>query len=73
MYACILIRAMRGRVAKVLESVKGIKGVAKAFLVYGRYDIVAFAEAPNFDSVTGISRGINAVEGVKSTETAVES
>ena len=72
MYACILIRAVDGRVAKVLESVKGIKGVVKAFSVYGRYDIVAFAEAPDFDSVAGISREINAVKGVKSTETAVE-
>jgi len=72
MYACVLIRAVRGRVAKVLEGVKGIKGVARAFPVYGRYDIVAFAEAPDFGSVKGISREINAVEGVKSTETAVE-
>jgi hypothetical protein len=34
MYACILIRAMPGKVVKVLEDVKGVKGVVKAFPVY---------------------------------------
>jgi len=72
MYACVLIRAMPGKVAKVLEAVKGVKGVAKSFTVYGRYDIVAFVEAPDFNSVSKISWEINAIKGIKSTETAIE-
>jgi len=72
MYACILIRAMPGKVVKVLGDVKGVKGVVKAFPVYGRYDIVAFVEAPDFNSVSKISGEINAIKGIKSTETAIE-
>jgi len=72
MYACILIRAMPGKVVKVLDEVKKVKGVVKAFPVYGRYDIVAFVDAPDFNSVSKISGEINAVKGIKSTETAIE-
>ena len=72
MYACILIRAIPGKVVKVLEDVKGVKGVVKAFPVYGRYDIVAFAEAPDYNSVSKVPSEINAIKGIKSTETAIE-
>jgi len=72
MYACILIRAMRGKVVKTLEGVKAVKGVVKAFPVYGRYDIVAFVDAADFNSVSKTSEEVNAVKGIKSTETAVE-
>ncbi|MEM2896883.1 MAG: Lrp/AsnC ligand binding domain-containing protein [Candidatus Bathyarchaeia archaeon] len=72
MYACILVRAMPGKVMDVLKAVKGIKGVIKAFPVYGRYDIVAFIEAPDFKSVSKISEKINAIEGIRSTETAIQ-
>jgi len=72
MEACILIRAMPGTVIKVLGMIKGMKGVTNAFAVYGRYDIVVFTEALDFKSVSDISGQINAIKGVKSTETAVE-
>lgn len=72
MQACILVRAMPGMVAKVLEGVRAVKGVVRAFPVYGRYDIVVFVEAPDYDSVKRISGEVNALKGVKSTETAVE-
>lgn len=72
MYACILIRAMPGKVTKVLENVKKCRGVVKAFPVYGRYDIVAFAEAPDYGSISKISMEINGIKGVKTTETAIE-
>ena len=72
MYACILIRAMHGRVVKVLEGIKAIEGVVKAFPVYGRYDIVAFIEASDFNSVSKTLGEINAIKDIKSTETAIE-
>jgi len=72
MYACILIRVIPGNIVKVLEAVKVVKGVVRAFPVYGRYDIVAFVEAPNFTSVIKIAEKINAIKGMKSTETAIE-
>nr|MDO8134448.1 Lrp/AsnC ligand binding domain-containing protein [Candidatus Njordarchaeum guaymaensis] len=72
MYACILIRVIPGNVLKVLEVVKGVKGVVKAFPVYGRYDIVAFVEASDFSSVIKIAEKVNATRGIKSTETATQ-
>jgi len=72
MYACILVRAMPGKVVKVLDEVKKVKGVANAFPVYGRYDIVAFVDGPDFNSVSKTSGEINAIKGIKSTETAIE-
>ncbi|MEM3626833.1 MAG: Lrp/AsnC ligand binding domain-containing protein [Candidatus Bathyarchaeia archaeon] len=72
MYACILIRAMPGRVATVLEDVRKVKGVVKVFPVYGRYDVVAFAEAPDYNAIRKIAGEINAIRGIKSTETAIE-
>jgi DNA-binding Lrp family transcriptional regulator len=63
---------MPGKVATVLEDVKRVKGVVKTFPVYGRYDVVAFAEAPDYNSVRKIAGEINAIKGIKSTETAIE-
>lgn len=54
------------------ESVKEVKGVVKAFPVYGRYDIVAFSEVSDYNSIRKIAGEINAIKGVKSTETAIE-
>ncbi len=72
MQACILVRTMPGMVIKILEDVKKIKGVVKAFPVYGRYDIVVFVEASDYNSIIKISAEINALKGIKSTETAIE-
>ncbi|MBM5805279.1 MAG: Lrp/AsnC family transcriptional regulator [Candidatus Verstraetearchaeota archaeon] len=72
MHACVLIRAMPGKVAESLKDVKKIKGVVKAFPVFGRYDVVAFAQAPDFNSVMKISKQINAIRGIRGTETAIE-
>jgi len=51
MQACVLVRALPGKVLKVLEGVRAVKGVVRAFPVYGRYDIVVFVEAADYDSV----------------------
>jgi len=72
MYVCILIRTMPGKVATVLENVRAVKGVVKAFPVYGRYDIIAFVEASDYNSIRKISGEINAIKGIRSTETAIE-
>ena len=72
MQACVLVRALPGKVLKVLEGFRAVKGVVRAFLVYGRYDIVVFVEAADYDSVKRISGEINTLKGVKSTETAIE-
>jgi len=72
MNSCVLVRASTGKAMAVLDEIRKVKNVRKAFAVYGRYDIVAFVEAPDFKAVAGASRAINALDGIKSTETAIE-
>ncbi|MEM3463771.1 MAG: hypothetical protein QXL91_02815 [Candidatus Bathyarchaeia archaeon] len=43
-----------------------------AFPVYGRYDMVAFAEAADYGSISKVSSEVNAIKSVKSMETAIE-
>jgi DNA-binding Lrp family transcriptional regulator len=72
MNACILIRVLPGKAAAALEAVKKLPEVKSAHLVLGRYDIVAFAEAPTFEAVSSLSSKINAIKELKSTETLIE-
>jgi len=71
-YACVLVRALPGKVRAALEGIRKMENVVRAFPVLGRYDIVAFVEALDFKAVNEASERINAVKGVKSTETAIE-
>ena len=70
--ACMLIEALPGKVGTVLDRVKKIEGVRKAFMVFGRYDIVAFVEARDYEAVRKLSLAVNSIEGVEQTETVVE-
>ncbi len=72
MYACVLVRALPGKVKMVLEDAKRVKNVVRAFPVYGRYDIAVFVEAPDFKSLVAASGKINSIKGIKRTETAIE-
>jgi DNA-binding Lrp family transcriptional regulator len=70
--ACILIKTTPVDAEEVLEKSRKISGVRKAFLGYGRYDIIAFGEAPGYPEIRKISESINEITGVRSTETLVE-
>jgi len=70
--ACMLIEASPGKVEAVLDRVKKVRGVRKALTVFGRFDVVAFIEAPDYEAVRGLSLTVNAIEGVEETETIVE-
>ena len=70
--ACMLIEASPGKVETVLDRVKKVGGVRKAFTVFGRFDVVAFIEAPDYEAVRELSLAVNAIEGVEETETVVE-
>jgi len=70
--ACILIKTTPLDADDVLRKTKRIKGVRKAFLGYGRYDIIAFGEGPGYPEIRKISELINEIVGVRSTETLVE-
>jgi DNA-binding Lrp family transcriptional regulator len=69
---CILVKTTPLEAGDVLAKSRKIKGVRKAFLGYGRYDIIVFAEAPGYPEVRKISELINEIQGVRSTETLVE-
>ncbi|MEX2739485.1 MAG: Lrp/AsnC ligand binding domain-containing protein [Candidatus Wukongarchaeota archaeon] len=69
---CILIRLKPGKVKETLESVRKIEGVVTAFLVFGRYDLVAFAETEELEELFDIAVEINSLEGTESTETLPE-
>jgi DNA-binding Lrp family transcriptional regulator len=69
---CILIKTTPLEAEDVLQKTRKVKGVRKAFLGYGRYDIVAFGEAPGYPEMRKISELINEISGVRSTETLVE-
>ncbi|MEX2722032.1 MAG: Lrp/AsnC ligand binding domain-containing protein [Candidatus Wukongarchaeota archaeon] len=69
---CILIRLKPGKVKETLESVRKIEGVVTAFLVFGRYDLVAFVETEELEELFDIAVEINSLEGTESTETLPE-
>ncbi|KPV64637.1 MAG: AsnC family protein [Candidatus Bathyarchaeota archaeon BA2] len=56
----------------VLEAVKKFKEVKKAFIVLGRYDVAAFIEAPDYESVSNLSAKINSLKGIRRSETFIE-
>ncbi|MFQ6076275.1 MAG: Lrp/AsnC ligand binding domain-containing protein [Candidatus Bathyarchaeia archaeon] len=70
--ACILIRVSSGVERATVEAVKKVRGVKKAYNVFGRYDVVAFAEAPTLRGISAVSGRVNSTEGIKSTETLIE-
>jgi len=72
MQSCILIRNLPGKGVDVLKVVRKFPEVKNAYLVFGRYDIVAFAEAKNYDALSTLTSKINATAGIKSTESLIE-
>ena len=71
MRACILIKTVPTAAEKILERIIKMSGVGKAYAAYGRWDIVAFIDAPAGD-IGKISANINLIDGVRSTETLPE-
>jgi DNA-binding Lrp family transcriptional regulator len=70
--ACILIKTVPLQTGSVLENTRSLKGVRKAFIVYGRYDMVAFVEASGYPEIRKLTGEINSAQGVRSTETLVQ-
>ncbi len=72
MNACILVKTVPTQAEEVLGAVLKIRGIRKAFIAYGRYDLVAFAHSPEYSGVSRLTAEVNALSGVRSTETLVE-
>jgi DNA-binding Lrp family transcriptional regulator len=70
--ACILIKTTPLQTDGVLEKTRGMSEVRKAFVAYGRYDLVVFALAEDYSAIRKLTSAINSLEGVRSTETLVE-
>ena len=56
---------------KILESIRGVGGVLEAYAVFGRFDIVVFIEAEDYEKLKDVAAGVAGVQGIKSTETLV--
>jgi len=72
MQSCILIRVLPGKGEAALTAIKKFREIKSAYLVFGRYDIVAFAEAPTYEALSILTSKVNAIPENKSTETLIE-
>ncbi|KYH41159.1 MAG: AsnC family transcriptional regulator [Candidatus Bathyarchaeota archaeon B63] len=72
MNACVLLKVVPTKAESILETIKTIKGVRKAYFTYGRFDIVAFLEIRDYKELREITGRINEMPGVRSTETLAE-
>jgi len=72
LHGVVLLKAPAGVQEKILGESRKIKGVIDAFSVFGRYDAVVLIEAESFDELRKIAKQVNAIEGIKSTETLPE-
>lgn len=71
--ATILMRLLKDSAGnRILESVKKIQGVKDAYYVFGRYDIVAYARTEDYPALARLALKLNALKGVRSTETLIE-
>jgi DNA-binding Lrp family transcriptional regulator len=72
MNACILVKTTPIQTEEVVGAIRQIKGVRKAFVAYGRYDLVAFVHSADYSGISKLTTDVNALPGVRSTETLVE-
>jgi uncharacterized protein with GYD domain len=70
--ACILIKTTPTQSEKVKDAASKLASVTKAFLSYGRYDLVVFVKSDDYAAIRQLTTTINALDGVRSTETLVE-
>lgn len=70
--AFVLINTEIGAEAEVLESLKGVEGIAEAYAVYGVYDIIAKVTAENMDKLKEIvTWHVRRLDKVRSTLTMI--
>jgi DNA-binding Lrp family transcriptional regulator len=70
--ACILVKTTPTHTDGVLDAVRKLTGVKKAYIAYGRYDLIAFATATDYPGIRKLTSLVNSLAGVRSTETLVE-
>lgn len=70
--ACVLVRFQRAVGRDLLEKIRAMQGVEKAYFSLGRYDAIVFLNAGSHTALVRTAMRLNAVRGVKSTETLLE-
>lgn len=70
--ACVLVRLTVGKHAATREAVKKFKEVKEAFFVFGRYDMAVLARAQDRNTLIKLAAKVNALPGVRATETLIE-
>ncbi len=71
-FAGVLLKIDAARSKRILNEIKEIKEVKNAFLVFGRYDMVAMLEAESVEEMGRIViEKIAKIPGIKSTETLI--
>jgi len=70
--ACILLKVVPTKAEIILDTVRKIDSVKKAYFTYGRFDIVIFVKVKDYKELREATTQINGIEGVRSTETLPE-
>ena len=70
--ACVLLKTVPTKVDAVLSALEKMDGVKKAYLTYGRFDLVAFLQVEDYQSMRRATSEISSLDGVRSTETLAE-
>lgn len=70
--ACVLVRFQRAVGKDLLENIRGLQNVERAYFSLGRYDAIVFLSAGSHAAVARTAMRINSIRGVKSTETLLE-
>ena len=70
--ACILLKVMPTEAGAVLDAVRKVACVRKAYATYGVFDIAIFVEVEDYRKLRKITTEINGIEGIRSTETLPE-
>jgi DNA-binding Lrp family transcriptional regulator len=70
--AVVLIKSVPTKQDELISKLKVTECIRKVYPCYGRFDIVAFVDAPDVDKIKLLSLKINSMDGVRSTETLLE-
>jgi len=70
--ACILLKVVPTEADIILDSVRKVDGVRKAYFTYGVFDLAVFVEVEDYKQLREITTQINCIEGIRSTETLPE-
>ncbi len=68
--ACVLVQVDPGR-GDALKAIKKLKGVKRAFVTFGRWDLVAEVDVADVKTLGELALKVNGLRGVRASETLV--